>query len=267
MGNSAGRRWHPREHGGSDVTYGPLDVLKLIAPDVWIVDSGPVSAYGMPMPVRMTVIRLRNGDLLLHSPTRYVAALQAELEQLGRIRHLIAPNIAHWTFAGKWRHAVPGTRLWAAPKLAARRAVRRACLPIDRGLGPQAPAEWGGEIEHVLIPGAGFCEVAIFHKATTTLILTDTVVNLEPGKLPPVMALFMKLGGSAAPHGGAPFYLRAVILLKWRAARAAVERLLAMKPSRVIFAHGAWFDDDATPRLHRSFRWLIGGNSRPKRRR
>lgn len=266
MASSADGKGRSGGHGGIDVTYAPLDILKPIAPDVWIVDSGPVSAYGMPMPVRMTVIRLNNGDLLLHSPTRYIASLHAELEQLGRIRHLVAPNIAHWIFAGKWRHAIPGTQLWAAPKLAGRLAVRRARLPIDRELGPQAPAEWSGEIEHVIIPGAGFCEVAIFHKKTATLVLTDTVINLEPNKLPTIMALLMKLGGSASPHGGAPFYLRAAIFLKWRAGKAAVERLLAMKPARVIFAHGAWFDEDATPRLRRSFRWLIGDNNGLKRR-
>ncbi|MEC8179526.1 MAG: hypothetical protein VX072_07665, partial [Pseudomonadota bacterium] len=55
----------------SQVTYPPLDVPKAVADGVWLVNSGPMNVYGMPMPIRMTVIRLASGDLLLHSPTRH----------------------------------------------------------------------------------------------------------------------------------------------------------------------------------------------------
>src|SRR3712207_4556325 len=89
------------------VTYPPLDTLKPVADDLWIVDSGP-QHMGISLPVRMTVIRLRNGDVLLHSPTRYVEALRQEIEALGPIRHLVAPNIAHWTHLREWQTRCPG---------------------------------------------------------------------------------------------------------------------------------------------------------------
>ncbi len=38
-----------------DATYPPLDVAKPVAPGIWIVDSGPLSVMGIPVPVRMTV--------------------------------------------------------------------------------------------------------------------------------------------------------------------------------------------------------------------
>ncbi|ATI79877.1 DUF4336 domain-containing protein [Sphingobium yanoikuyae] len=240
------------------VTYPPLDLPKLVADDVWIVDSGPMNVYGMPMPIRMTVIRLQSGDLILHSPTRHSPDLQAAIERIGRIRHLLAPNIAHWSFAKVWQRAVDGSILWAAPKLANRRAVRKSRLRIDREMRDNAPAEWRDEIEQILIKGAGFREVALFHRPTATLVLTDTVVNLEPRKLPAPMALLMHLAGASAPHGGAPLYLRALILLKRRQAAGAMRRILALQPARVIFAHGAWFEADGTPRLRRSLRWLLG---------
>ena len=243
---------------GSTVTYSPLDLPKQVAGKLWIVDSGPMNVYGMPMPIRMTVIRLANGDLLLHSPTRHTPELQAALEREGRIRHLIAPNIAHWSFAQQWQRAVPGSLLWAAPKLASRRAVGRTQLRIDRELGEHPPAEWRDEIEQSLIAGVGFCEVALFHRSSSTLILTDTVVNLEPRKLPLPMALLMWLARATAPQGGAPLYLRALLLLKRRKAAPAMRRLLALNPRRVIFAHGAWFEEDGAHRLRRSLQWLLG---------
>jgi hypothetical protein len=67
------------------------------------------------LPIRMTVIRLVNGSMLLHSPTRFDAALKSEIEQIGRISRLVAPNSAHWTFVKAWREHVPEAVTWAAP--------------------------------------------------------------------------------------------------------------------------------------------------------
>jgi hypothetical protein len=72
-------------------TYPPLDTLKRVAENVWIVDSGPLKVAGLlPMPVRMTVICLGSGATLLHSPTRFDEALRADIERQGPIRHLVA---------------------------------------------------------------------------------------------------------------------------------------------------------------------------------
>lgn len=162
---------HAKSH--TNVTYPPLDVPKPVSKDVWVVDGAPISAYGMPMPVRMTVIRLADGDLLLHSPTHYSARLQAQLTKLGCIRHLVAPNIAHWTFTEAWQKACPDTVTWAAPGLSRRAPVKRLGLRIDRELGEKAPPDWDGEIEHTLVEGAlGFREVAMFHRRGKTLVLT-----------------------------------------------------------------------------------------------
>jgi hypothetical protein len=40
-----------------DPTYPPLDTLKPVAPDVWIVD-GPLIRFGVQFPTRMTIIRI-----------------------------------------------------------------------------------------------------------------------------------------------------------------------------------------------------------------
>lgn len=86
------------ENRSAKVTYPPLDTLKPVPANVWIVDSGPISAIGLSLPVRMTVIRLQSGGMWLYSPTRFDESLPREIEAIGPIQHLVAPNIAHWTF-------------------------------------------------------------------------------------------------------------------------------------------------------------------------
>jgi hypothetical protein len=88
-------------------TYPPVDVLKPVAEGLWIVDSGPLSAYGLALPLRMTVVRLSSGDLWLHSPTRFDGELKREMEKIGPIRHLVAPDIAHWMHLQDWQRACP----------------------------------------------------------------------------------------------------------------------------------------------------------------
>ena len=40
----------------------------------------------------MTVVRLPNSELWVHSPIPLTDALAGEVQQLGRVAHLIAPN-------------------------------------------------------------------------------------------------------------------------------------------------------------------------------
>lgn len=238
--------------------YPPLDVLKPVADGVWIVDSSPLHVMGQPLPLRMTVIRLGSGATWLHSPTRYDSRLKQEIEAHGPIRHLVAPNSAHWVFLDEWQRACPDATLWAAPRLRDRASVRRSGLRIDRDLADFAPEEWADEIEQVIVRGgASFREVDFFHKPSRTLVLTDLVVNLEADKLPPLMRPVARMIGTLAPDGRAPVYLRTVIRLRRREAAAAARRLVGFNPERVVFAHGRWFDADGAAQLRRSLRWLL----------
>jgi Domain of unknown function (DUF4336) len=242
-----------------EVTYPPLDVLKPVAENVWIVDSGPLKAAGLvPLPVRMTVIRLADNGLLLHSPTRFDVDLRGQMEGMGPVRHLVAPNSAHWTFVKAWQERIPEATTWAAPGLRERSQVQKSGVRLDHDLGPAMVDRWPAELEQIRMPGiGGFCEVCLFHAGSRTLILTDLVQNLESRKLPLLFRPFAALAGVTAPDGKAPVYLRAIVRANGDVAKAAARRLVALKPDRVIFTHGRWFETDAAARLESSLHWLV----------
>src|SRR5437588_10345720 len=100
--------------------------LTQVAKDVWVYDDAPIGAAGLAIPVRMSIVRLSNGNLILHSPVRYSRALHEQLDRLGGIQYLLAPNIAHWMFLADWQAAVPAALTFAAPGLASRSQVRKA---------------------------------------------------------------------------------------------------------------------------------------------
>jgi hypothetical protein len=39
--------------------------------------------------------------------------------------------------------------------------------------------------------------------------------------------------------------------------RAAIERMIAWNPERIILAHGRWYTCAGTHELRRAFRWLL----------
>jgi hypothetical protein len=255
---SSGPRQGFKAASPDQVGYPPLDTPKPVAEGVHVVDSEMQTGIGLVLPVRMTVIQLRDGSLLLHSPTRFTESLRREVEALGRVRHLVAPNVAHWVYLKAWQEAFPTATTWAAPGLRERSQVRKSGVRLDHDLGDTAPAAWGDEIETVVVPGGlGFREVALFHRTTRTLLLTDLVLNLEERSLPAPLRLLARLFGMTTPDGMPPPYLRAIIKLRRQAAEEAASRLLTLRPERVVFAHGRWFQENGTAALRRSLRWLV----------
>jgi hypothetical protein len=241
----------------SEATYPPLNVPKPVADGVWIVDAEPVHAGGLPLPLRMSIIRLASGDLLLHSPTPYTPGLRRRIEELGPIRHLIAPSVGHWMFLRDWQRACANATTWAVPGLRERSQVRRAGVRIDAVLGDTAPDIWAGEIDQVLVQAPVFKEVDLFHRPSRTLLLTDLVLNLENDRLPVLARPLAHLLGIVAPRGKAPIYVRLLLRANQREVMQAAARLIAFQPKRVIFSHGGWFEDDATEKLRRSLAWIL----------
>ena len=64
------------------------------------------------------------------------------------------------------------------------------------------------------------------------------------------------IGGAQHPDGQTPSDLRRSFA--GPQLRAAVERMLAWQPERIIFAHGRWLERNGTAALRRAFRWVVG---------
>ena len=173
--------------------YEPINVFKPLAADIGIVD-GPleyltVSGIRLPLPftTRMTVARLSNGDLFLHSPIKFDERLAKELLGLGRVRHLVSPNQFHYAHIGEWARAFPETISWASPRVRRRARARHADIDFTRDLSASAPEEWRREIDQMLFPGGYFKEFIFFHKASKTLILAP--IRLSTSNLTRLLSL------------------------------------------------------------------------------
>lgn len=242
------------------LTYPPLNTPKAVAEGVWIVD-GPTIGFGIPglklrHPTRMTVLALKDGSLLLHSPTAHTPELQSQIDALGKVRWIVAPNRVHYWWIPEWHAAYPDAEVWLAPRI--RKQAQRAGKPISfdvHELDAVSAYPWDSEIQTLPMSRSGFMtEYEFFHRPSKTLVLTDLIENFELEKVDSrVMRLFIRAAGAT---GKTPRDLR------WFTARAPMKRgletLIAWQPERLIVSHGRCFERDGAAELHRVFSWLLG---------
>lgn len=236
----------------------PLDTLKPIAPEVWLIDGPAIRFYGMPFSTRATVVRLLDGSVWVHSPTRLTEALAGKVAALGPVAHLVAPNWIHYAYVDDWHARFPRARRWAAPGVAERARAHGMTGDFDADLAQDAPDPWAGEIDQMIVRGSDVHREAVFfHRASRTLILTDLIENFEPDQLPWLMRPLARLGGIVAPHGSMPRDMRMTFRKHRDLLREDVERMIDWAPRRVVLAHGMWFETDAVAALRRAFGWLL----------
>ena len=209
----------------------------------------------MPLPftTRMTVVCLTNGDLFLHSPIKFDEALGNDLLGLGTVRHLVSPNQFHYAHIGEWWKIFPDAITWASQHVRQRARARHIDVTFTRDLGVNAPEEWRRDIDQTLFPGGYFKEFIFFHKASKTLILTDTIINIELNKMPEPWRTATKLTGMYHPRGQIFFGMRLPLLLQRWKAKAAVAKIHSWQPERILLSHGRCFESHGDKVIKRIF--------------
>jgi hypothetical protein len=96
-------------------------------------------------------------------------------------------------------------------------------------------------------------ELIFFHKASKTLIITDTILNLELDKMTEPWRTATKLTGMYYPFGQIFFGMRLPLLLQRQKAEAAIRKIHSWQPQRILLSHGRYFDTDADLVIRRIF--------------
>jgi hypothetical protein len=225
-------------------------VLRELAKNIWIAERSQ-RFYGLEVGTRMTVIRLADGSVLLHSPVQLDPELRRELDAIGRVRFTVAPNRVHHLYAGEVAKAYPEARLWVGPGL----ERKRPDLSFVGVLGDDAPAEWKDEVDQVFFRGRPYeNEVVFFHRASRTLIMCDLAFNFGPRAAAPTRFL-MRLLRSYGRFG--PSKLDPLLIRDRRAARESLERILAWDFDRVVVAHGDVLESGGREALRQGYAWLL----------
>lgn len=224
-------------------------MLAPLAPDLWELDA-PLVVLGMHLGHRMTVARLPDGTLWVHSPVAHTPELAAALAALGPVGHIVAPNCMHDTFLEGWFAACPGAQFHGARGF----AKARPDLKFTHTLGDTPAPAWAEVFDQLVLRGMPRLNETVFlHRASRTLIVTDLAFNLGPD-MPWLSRTLLRLNGCYCRFGASRL-LKSVI--KDRAAlRASLDRVFAWDFDRVVVSHGANVSAGGKAKLREAFAFL-----------
>jgi hypothetical protein len=218
--------------------------LTSLGPGLWVAARSFTNELGV-VSSRMTVVRLEDGRILVHSPVPIEHDLHSAVRNLGQVAALIAPNLFHHQFLSEWRLAFPEAKAFGVPGLAAKRSDFKFDGMLESGSAP----EWRGEVDQLLIEGIPeYGEGVFFHRASSTLIVSDLVFNYTPAQ------------ATSDPGGadglGPHIRIRSAIS-EPNAVRESIGKVLRWPFERVIVAHGEVVESDGHERFRKGFEFLI----------
>ncbi len=224
-------------------------VLEPLAPELWVARRPLPIAVG-DVGARMTVLRLPDGALMLHSPVSLDAALERALRELGPVMWLLGPSKVHHLYLADYVKAFPGAALCGAPGL----AEKRRDLVFQHVLAPRPPPGWPESVKLQFVDGAPqMNEVALLHAPSRTLVLTDLVFNVQPGARNDAR-LFHWLVGATGRFG--PHRLIRLFFRDRAAVRRSIDRILAWDFDRIVMSHGEVVESGGHRLLEQAFAYL-----------
>ncbi|HLO87882.1 MAG TPA: DUF4336 domain-containing protein [Nostocaceae cyanobacterium] len=186
--------------------YGKRRTIRreIVKDTIWTFEQLQGIIYTV-VPIRMTVVRLKAGGLLVYAPvapTPECVSLVRELEaKHGAVKYIIlstSSGLEHKIFVGPFARKFPQALVFTAPhqwsfpfnlplSWLGFPAQRTQELPLDSHLTPFAD-EFDYAILDIDLGRGAFVEVAMFHKESQTLLVTDSVISI-PEEPPEIIQL------------------------------------------------------------------------------
>ena len=213
-----------------------------IADGVWAL-SYQFSNMGMRISTRMTVIRLVDGSLFAHSAVPLSPAQKAALDELGPLRHIVAPSAMHHMFVPPLAQLYPQAQLYGTSGVLAKHPE----LPQMQRIPPDDVAPWAGQLQCLPVKGIPTLnETLWFHPASGSLIATD-LLQCWQGPLSLPVRMYLGLTGG---HERLTVPRTVRLLVKDKAAVQACARQIESLPVQcVILLHNSIIDTQPMQRL------------------
>ncbi|MBW3637726.1 MAG: DUF4336 domain-containing protein [Armatimonadetes bacterium] len=209
----------------------------------------PFRLAGVEAGARSTIVRLPDSGLWVHSPIALSNKLRREVEAIGPVRFLIASNRFHYGHLKEWATAYPDALVCAVSDVKAPEGV-----VIGRILTEEVEPEWANVLSQTLFRGSVATGEAVFcHRASRTLILTDTAIHIPSRR--DAWSRFVARVLGVLDVWAPTRYFKASIRDKG-AARRALDTIMSWDFERLIIAHGDICETGGKAVLRRAYGFL-----------
>lgn len=226
-------------------------MLRELAPNqLWTAEM-PYRPGGLDLGARMTVVRLSDGGLFIHSPIELKQDLQRELDRLGSIACIVSPTRLHYMHLAEFANAYPEAKLYAPPGFQKEiPGVRFAGV-----LGDTPEPQWAADLRQLEFRGNKLDnEVVFLHPASRTLILADLCFYV-PSDRSAATRVIARLLGVLDRLG--PTRTFRLFMRDRQESRDCIQQILAWDFDRVIVSHGDIVESGGHARFRDGFAWLL----------
>ncbi len=232
-------------------------MLTKIDSNIWIAQQ-QLKYLGLEVGTKMTIIRLENDELVVISPIQINDTIQTQLNEIGLVKHIIAPNLFHYLFVSDWKKLFPNAMVWASPDLKA----KKPNISIDKNLNYQG-GKFNNSLEYLFFDGFktttfnGFellNEFVFFHSLTKTLILTDTAFNIDDS-FSPFIQFVARITGDF--NHLKPSLLEKIATSDKQKVKTSVTKILEWDFERVIMAHGSIIESNGKQKFKQGYEQFL----------
>jgi Domain of unknown function (DUF4336) len=233
-------------------------MLRQIENNIWVAEQ-PLKYWGIEVGTRMTVIGLRTNELIVISPIQVDKITIDQLNQIGKVSYIIAPNLYHHLFVSEFKLIYPEAQLWVPPKF----NLKIPNIPVDKIIS-EDKGNILEEVDYFLFDGFKIFDLSgpsilnefvFFHRNSQTLILTDTAFHFDEkfSFKTQLAAKFMGVYSKLSPS----IFEKLAINEKVKVKKSA-QKLMEWDFQRVIMAHGSIVEEDGKKMLKEGYEQFLG---------
>jgi len=208
--------------------------------------SFPWRVLGIDFKRNVTLLRLADGRVAVHSTAPFTQQDVAAIRRFGEPSWLVEATLMHDTFAKEGRNALPNI-----PYLAPDGFVEATAVQTESLSAP--PREWDGEIDVLSIDGVRMNEHALFHRRSRTLVVADLFFSFPqetsgwPRFLVRHVMRLPRLSGISAVY-------RLFLIRDKEAFARSMCALLALDFERLVVAHWQPIETDVKRTVEKALR-------------
>jgi len=224
-------------------------MLRQLDENLWVIDHPFTMPGGIQIGTRTTIVRLSDGTIFAHALGPADDGDHIEISKLGEVAHLVAPNLFHNEFVENWCERYPNATFYA-PETFETKVPSLSFLELT----DEPPAAWSADIQQVKVDGAPqLNEVAFFHPASRTLLITDLAFNMQHSDSF-ITRLVMRIMGGYGHFG--PSRLAKSFMKDRAAVGRGIDRILEWDFDRVTVTHGEVLETGGHAKFTEAYAWL-----------
>ncbi len=228
-------------------------MLREIDKNIWVAEQ-PFKYFGLEVGTRMTVIRLLNGELITISPIQIDDQTINQLNEIGQVTYIIAPNLYHHLFISKFQSIYPKAELWIPPGLESKIpniSIYKIINVLQGNIFEEIDYLLFDGFKTLDLSGVSILNEFVFcHRQSRTLILTDTAFHfnqsfsLRTRLAAKFLGIYEKL---------TPSPLEKLAIAEKQKVKDSVKKVLSWNFNRVIMAHGSIIEDNGNQKLKEGY--------------